>query len=405
MSINKIAFRNVFRQRRRSLLTALTMTGGFVLLSFSFSIMDGTYETAIQKFTKAYSGHVQIHKRGYLDKRSIYSTLNESDNIESGFTDIPEIENWTKRVFSPSLAFRDKKTSAASIIGIQPLNEAKTTSLSDTLKSGTYLPEIPSGNVIIGERLAKILDAGVGGEIVLIAQGADGSIANEIFRVSGILKGGINSPNSLNCYMHIKTAQDFLALYGRYHETAINLTHYSASEAVAEKLRTLVNNDEIDVEPWEVVQKSFYDAMTADKEGIWITVTILAVIVGLGVLNTVLMTILERKREFGILKALGTTPFQIFRLIVQEMLTLSVLAVILSCLLSLAVNTVFTIYGIDYPEPVSIGNIEITTMHGIITFRSFWVPSLLVTGTAFFVSIIPAAMAALVQPVKAMRAS
>lgn len=399
-----MAFRNIFRQRRRSLLTGLTMIGGLVLLSLSIALSEGTYSRIIDTFTRLYTGHVQIHKQGYLDKPSLYNTIDDYKDLCQKLGTEPNVLSWTPRLQSVALAFIGPKTAGARIIGIEPEMEQRTTTLAYKVKEGSFLNSEPDNTVMIGSNLAKVIGARVGDEMVLVGQAADGSIANDIFTVCGIIGKGGNSYERMNCYMHLRSAQNFLVLDGRIHEIALVARSYKQSLLVTDNLRRILADPELDIQPWQEVEKQFFKSMQADVQGMWITLLIIMIIVGIGVLNTVLMTILERTREFGVLKALGTRPAQVFKLIVLETAFLSIIAALAGLLISLPVNLYFSRFGLDYPAPIDIGGIEIATLQASITVRSLCLPVAITIFTALLVSILPAVRAARVVPMKAMRA-
>ncbi len=404
MIILKIAFRNIFRQKRRSLLTIIMMAGGYFLFSLFIGVSDGTYSSIIDMFTRDHTGHIQIHKNGYLDKRSIYKTITRYEVLGPKIEGIPEVESWAPRVYSPALAFIGTKTTGVRIIGIDPVREARTTRLKQKVREGRFVSSSPVNEFVIGSGLARILNAEIGDEIVLISQGADGSIANDLFNVVGFAGSGKDTSERMNCYMHIQTAQRFLALEGRVHEIAVVLTDQRKSIRTANVIKTTLNEPSLDVEPWQVVEKQFYQAMQADIKGTYISLLIIMIIVAVGVLNTVLMTILERTREFGLLRAIGTRPVKVFFLIIIETGALSVLGIIFGGLFGVPGNYILSIYGISYPTPIEYGGILFDKMIGMVSFKSIFLPAAVTLLTALLVSIFPAMRAARVEPVKAMRA-
>ena len=403
MMMSKIAFRNILRQKRRSLLTALMMAGGTALFSLSVGISDGSYSNLIDMFTRDHTGHVQIHRKGYLDKPSLYNTFDHPDSLGLKIESLPYVEAWTPRVYSPALAFVGKKTTGVRMIGVHSRREGGTTRLRRKVRKGRFLSDVPAREMMIGGGVAEILKADIGDEIALIAQGADGSIATDLFEVVGMVSDGGDSYERMNCYVPIATAQEFLVLGGRVHELAVALTDQSRSERVAKMIQAGLDDGSLDIAPWQVVEASFYRAMQADIEGMWLSLMIIMIIVAIGVLNTVLMTLLERTREFGVLRALGTRPRDVFRLIVLETTYLSVLSILLGGALGLLGNYVFSKHGIALPTPVEYGGVLFDKMMGKISFRAFWLPAVVTLGTAVVVSVLPALRAAKVAPVKAMR--
>ncbi|MBC7539441.1 MAG: ABC transporter permease [Bacteriovorax sp.] len=408
MLILKIAFRNIFRQRRRSAFTILTMVGGFVLFSLALSISEGTYATVIEKFTKSYTGHLQIHKKGYFDKPSLYKSLTDYDSLNEQLKKIPGAKSWTPRAYSAALASKDKKTAISRIIGISPEQESRTTSIKNKIKEGRYLKESStiSNDVIVGAGLAETLKLKLGDDIVLVGQGADGSISNDIFKVVGILKGDVYSMDRNYCYMDLKMAQKFLSLDNSFHELTIVLADYKKADETAILLnQNLVNANisELEVLPWPVVEKQFYNTMVFEKRGMRICLIVIVIIVAIGVLNTVLMTILERTTEYGVLRALGTRPIMLFWMILLESAGLAIISIIIGFILSFTINYWVSIHGIDYPTPIDIGGFSITTMYGLIYPGAFIVPAIVTFFTALIVSIFPAVRAMKIIPVEAMR--
>ncbi len=398
----KLAVRNVFRQRRRSLLTGLTLAGGFVLLSLSISISEGTYDTAIRTFTSAFTGHVQVHARGYLDQPTLFKTLANAEAVGAKVRSVRGVRAWTPRVYAGVLAFAGAKTTVARLIGADPVREPKTLRTAERLASGSFLSSSEAKEALIGSDLAGVLGLKVGDELVLITQGADGSVANDAFRVRGILKGGgISAGNQV--YVPLAAAQDFLVLPGRVHELIVTLDDFSRSRAAARAIAAALADPSLEVAPWEVTERSFYHAMTLDKEGMWLMFIVIVAIVAMGVLNTVLMTVLERTREYGILKALGTRPRDLFRLIVLETGILALLATSLAALVSLWVDAWFVHHGILYAAGADMGGVVVDTLYGSLKARCFTQPALITLGTALLVSAFPALRVVHIRPVTALR--
>jgi len=405
----KIAFRNIFRQTRRSLLTGLTMTGGMVLLSMTMSITNGTYSNMINMFTRDHTGHIQIHRKSYLERPTLYKTIKAPEELEKLLAGMPDIRGAAPRIHGPALAFAKGKTTPAQLVGIDPEKESRTTLIREKLKSGDFVgarKDLPHG-VMIGAGIAETLKLKVGEEIVLISQAADGSMATERYPVIGLI-GTKESHERQSVYMTLKTAQEYFLLEGRVHEFALVVSHQNNAERVAEKLRGVLAKqsnafDNLSVEPWQVVEEEFYKAMVMDRQGNSITMGIIVLIVAIGVLNTVLMTLLERTREYGVLKAVGTRPTHLFRLIVLETLILGTLSSILGILISIPVNLWFQEHGIAMKTPIDIGGIPYDRMLGELSMNSLLSPALLTIGTALLVSLYPALRAARIRPVDAMR--
>lgn len=376
------------------------MAGAFVLFSISLGVTEGSYSQMINLYTRNHTGHIQIHKKGYLERPSIYKNFSDFEDAGQRILSLPEVRAWTPRLYIPALAFAGSKTTGVRISGIDPVREAATTAIKEKIRRGRYLRESPSMDIIITQGLSRVLGVDVSDEIALISQGADGAISNDLFTVAGILEG----EDRAGCYIHIKTAQDFIVLPGRIHEIAVILDRHSQAEKTAAAIEKIIRRDDLAVAPWQVVEKHFYRAMQMDKQGNWITQFIIMFIVAIGVLNTVLMTLLERTREFGILRAVGTRPYQIFTLVVLETALLSFISIIFGALLSLLCNYVLKVYGITLPTPIELEGLRFESYVSEITAETIILPALTTLFVALSVSILPAIRAARITPVRALRA-
>jgi ABC-type lipoprotein release transport system permease subunit len=290
-------------------------------------------------------------------------------------------------------------------MGIDPIREANTTRLKSKVSKGRFLSSSPEQEVVISDGLARVLGVGLGDEVALIAQGVDGSVANGLYKVEGITGSEGKSYGESKCYIHINTLQEFLSMDRSVHEIAVVLSDHSKTLEAESLIAETLNDPGIDVDPWQVVESQFYKAMRADLKGHRYSIIVFTIIIAVGVLNTILMVVLERTREYGVLRALGTSSSQIFQLIVFETLFLSLLSIAAGTVIGVLANWWFHVYGISYPTPIEYGGYFFTKLTSEISLRSIVVPPLIILGTAVIVSIWPAVRAAKIVPVKAMRAN
>ncbi len=399
----KIAFRNIFRQKRRTILTALTMFGGFTLATFSIGWSDGTYNFIINMFTRNQLGHIQIHARGYLDRPSIYKTINDYRLVGRQLDSLKQVEAWAPRLYSAGLVSVGDKSAGAQIIGIDPEREAATVNFNKKIVEGTYFQEAPSHEAIVGKGLATLLKASPGDTIVVVSQAADGSIANDLYTIIGISESGDDISDRMAFYLNLEDAQDLLALPGKVHEIAVVAYKLNEVPALTGEIIKKLNNPNLEVDPWQDFAKSFYQAMKADQQGMWIMLFVIILIVAVGVLNTVLMSVLERRREYGLLKAMGTKPRQIFALVIYEVNILAIASIIIGAGLGSLINYIFSRQGITLPQAFTYGGIEFTKMFTEVTAQSLYIPAITVILAATFISIFPALRAARIEPAKSMR--
>jgi ABC-type lipoprotein release transport system permease subunit len=403
MLMFKIAFRNIFRQKRRTVLTALTMFGGFTLAAFSIGWADGSYNFIINMFTRNQLGHIQIHYQGYRDRPTLYKTIDDYQSVGEKLEGLEDVEQWTARLYSAGLVSIRDNTAGSNIIGIDPVRENAATNFDKKIVKGSSFSEKGSHETIIGRGLAKVLEAEIGDEVVVVSQAADGSIANDLYTLVGIIETGDAFSDRTSFYMDLKDAQELFVLDGRVHEIAIIVKSLNEVKKVARKIEEVLENPKLEVAPWQVFAKSFYQAMKADKEGMWIMLFIIMIIVAVGVLNTVLMSVLERQREYGVLKAVGTKPYQIFKLVLYEVALLAFFSIIIGGILGVLVNHSLSQTGIDLPQAFTYGGMEFKTMYTEVNARSLYIPGITVIISALLISIFPALRAAHTEPAKTMR--
>ena len=401
--ILKIAFRNTFRQKRRTILTALAMVVGFTLLSLTIGLSDGAYGNIISMFTRNRIGHIQVHRAGYLDKPSLYETIDGYTAVGEAIQGVSGVEAWTPRVYAAGLGSVGEKSTAVQIIGVDVARETQATRFDQKIVEGSVLPETAAHEAVIGTGLAKILSAKIGSEIVIFSQGADGSLANEVYKIVGIAESGDDPTDRTACYLHIEDAQELFVLEGRAHEIVVIVSNINHVDKITNAIEASLNNPRLDVAPWQVVAKSFYRAMKADQQGDAISRWVIMLIVAIGVLNTVLMSVLERTREYGVLKAVGTKPMQIFWLVICEVVIITLGSICVGALLGSLVNYLLSIYGITYPEAITYGGMKIKTLYAVVNLRCLIIPAITVMVSATVVSLFPAIKAARILPAQAMR--
>jgi len=400
----KIALRNIFRQRRRTLLTVLTMMGGFTLSSISIAWQDGAYNDIIDQFTKTRLGHIQIHQTEYTDNPKLQRNIRDSADLGRSLDTVERIEAWAPRIFAAGIASVDEKSAGAQIKGIDPLRENAATGFDARVTLGRPLSPGPgSYEVLLGLGLSRRLSAEIGDELVILSQGADGSLANDLYKVVGIVESGDRTTDQSTLYLHIGDAQELLVLEGRVHEVVVMADGPKRLFRLTDEIGAAIERDDLLVQPWQVYAKSFYEAMKKDQSGNWIAIFVIMLVVSVGVLNTILMSVLERRREYGLLVAIGTTPREIFGLVVTEVFVMSWVSVAIGVVVSLAVNYWLTQHGVSLPEAMSFEGVDFQKMYAEINRRSYVIPAITVVVSAMIVAIPPALRAARTAPASAMR--
>ena len=403
MLMLRVAFRNIFRQKRRSLLTFLTILFGFVLSSLAIGMTFGTFNSVVDSFTRTNLGHIQIHEKDYLDRPALYRTVNDLPQISRLLAGLPEVEAWAPRCYAAGLASLGDKTSGVQVIGIDPERENGASRFNKKIKQGRVFRPDSYKEVILGAGLAKYLKARPGDEVVIVSQAADGSIANDAYRLVGLLDSGSPDSDRIAFYLPLKTAQELFVLDGRAHEIIVVARRLDRVDTLAGRIAAGLQSSGLSVQTWKEFARSFYQAMLRDRRNHQLMTYIILLIVAIGVLNTILMSVLERRREYGILKAVGTKPRHIFALILLEANILALLATALGAVLTLGINGYLSVKGIRYAQDITFGGMQLNKVYSAVNVETFLVPALTILVFTSVVAFFPALKASRLDPARTMR--
>ena len=391
-----------------------------MLSSLSIGWMDGSYSSIIMFFTNNRTGQIQVHHEGYLEDPSIYSTVNDYQTIGAFLDSIPGVRVWAPRTYSGALlAVRPQgagsgnifsNSAAASVIGIDPAMEEAATNFSDRIVSGEMLTAsaadtsyTATGQIILGKELSIILEASVGDSLVMLSQAADGSSADRMYVIRGIVSTGNANIDRNTCYITLSDAQILFALQGKVHEIAVMTASLGAVDELTGEISAGLSGKDLETDSWKTFAKEFYNGMKADEVQLKITIFVIVLVAAMGVLNTLLMMVLERRREFGVMKALGTRPGFIVRMVVLEANIMAVISVISGTILSTAGLLFLSEHGLVMDPPLNYGGTVFREMIASITPECYWIPAICVIITASTVSFLPALKAAHTKAAKTMR--
>lgn len=400
----KLASRNLLRNLRRTSLTLLVMIAGFVVMSISYGLSEGGYDRIIDIFTDINTGHVQITHNGFLDDPTIYKTVENLSEVEAQLKQINSVLSYRFSIECGGLATVGKKTTSTRIVGSFLFNREK-----DQFKKSNIpllLPNAPlrkegRNQVYIGQKIAEILDAKLDDELVLISQGMDGSISNDIFIVKGFFEKSSFTDHTID--LDLVSAQNFFAMENKAHKVIIKGEHFKKSPQLLQELNAVFQNyQNLQIIGWQEVEKDFMKGMEQDKSGNVLLFFIIGTVVALGVLNTILMSILERKKEFSILKSIGTRPSKIFLLIILESLILVMVSIVLGSLCAFASNYWLSLHGFKFEVPVNFEGIIIDEMVSSIHLKVFLIPSFIISLSGMIVSIFPAYKMSRMPPLEGM---
>ena len=401
-----MAWRNVWRYRRRSLLTVLTIALGLAFNILMRAIGDGFHEQMVDNSVRAGIGHIEIHRSGYQHDPGLLKTLPDVQLLERVVPQTPHLRGYSFRVLGDGLASTADNSAGVSIVGIVPQAERTVTTIDRAVIAGNFLDDGMSRPVLIGERLSQSLGARLNDKVVLMVQAADGSMGAQLFRVAGIFRSGSPDLDRGVVYLLRKDAQSLFSLAGGMTEAALLLDSSESVAAAQQFLTSRLSGAPVEVLPWYVVEPFLRQFIELDDAFFYIIVLILFIVISVGILNTVMMSVFERVREFGVMMALGAKPRQVVRLVVLEAAVLAVLGVALGALLGSVSTIVFAYTGIDlsrYAAGASALGITTTVIYPELTPRNLIFSDLSVVVVVLLVALYPAIKAARLKPVEAIR--
>jgi ABC-type lipoprotein release transport system permease subunit len=321
----QLAWRNLWRNYRRTFITMAAIAVGYAMLMFVACLMAGLRWQMIENGTRLLLSQIQVHDPGYYPDRPIEKTLGGKNGTDiaallSAITDDPRVQAAAPRVYGYGMVSAADRSYGVELLGIDPDRERKVTALHHQMVKGSYLTEGMSKTLAIGDKLASTIRVQVGSEIVLLTQAADGSMGNDLYTVGGIFHTGLDDMDRSLVVMPVSSLQDLLHLPPRrIHEVGVKLYDIAGATAVAADLATRLGKTlSVRVMPWPELAPDLADYVQFNRGVTFVLFFIFFLLAVIGIMNTMLMAVFERTREFGMLMALGMRPAQVIGLILAE---------------------------------------------------------------------------------------
>jgi ABC-type lipoprotein release transport system permease subunit len=401
-----LALRNIWRNKRRSLLTVSAMVVSSSLLILALGVFSGMLRDMLSSVTEQYHGHVVVMQKGYEEDRDMFANFSPDPQLLERIEERPEVVGLSPRLRGFGLVSHEVSSYPAELLGIRPEAEKGVTTLARHLVAGRFLDAETGDGAVIGRGLAKKLGVVPGDELVFVTQAADGSIGNDLLKVSGVFATGDSGQDNSLVLVGLPWLQRVMVLEGRVHELALAVREPMRAEAAAGDLRPLLPAG-LSALDWGQLLPEMREVIASYDVSRMIIVVILYFATGLGILNTFFMSVMERTREFGILMAMGMRPARIRLLVLLETLSMGVLSLILGVFLGLLMSLYMARVGIDLSAAISpvtyAGGTILPRLGAVLEPVNFVIPALLLLAVCVLAGFLPANRAARLQPVEAIR--
>ena len=342
----KLAWLNIWRNKRRTIITATSVFFAVLLAILFRSLTDGIYDNMINNVVSYSSGYLQIHQRGYWDEQSIDNTFEEDEQLYQELLKNQNVTYLIPRLQTFALASYVNKTKGVLLLGIDPAKEKTVNNLHEKITDGQYLETINENAVVLGEGLASQLKLKVNDTLVLLGQGYHASSSAAKYRVKGLIKLGAIELNNNVVYIPLKQSQFMHGAENRLTSVSVMLDKTKNLEKLKQSLQNSINPDLYEVMTWKEMMPELDQFIEADSTAHYIIVGVLYFIISFGLFGTLLMMIFERKHELGILIAIGMKRRLLVIILLLESILISLIGCFAGIIAGVMVVKWFTIHPI-----------------------------------------------------------
>ena len=406
LTLVKLAWRNIFRNKRRTLIASIAIGIGLTALIFVDAFMIGMAETMIRTATASFLGDAQIHREGFRDTQEVSLTIQALDKVTENLAKEDIVEHWTQRTLAFGMITSPASVSAINLVGVHPPTEKFLSLIDNAITEGAYFEGDNSRDVVIGAKLAEILEIGLGDRVVVtVAQTESGDLSQEMFRVSGIYRFVGEEMNSGMAFVRIEKAQEMLAIGNRVHEIALKFTSIAYTQDSTLPFWDTYSQHGNEALSWTELMSQLTVVLEMTKYSKYIMGVILFGVVIFGIINTLFMSLYERMFEFGVLRAVGTRPFGMARIILFEAGALAIVSIGLGSVLGFLVTALLAHTGIDYTGIEMMGVTMQEFIYPVLEVQQFIIYPISVFVFTIIAGLYPARHVAKMAPVDAMRRS
>lgn len=425
----QIAWRNIWRNSRRTGITLATMVICVGINVWLITFADGSHEEMIRSSLNLGLGSLQVNAATYQEDKSIEKAILNPQPIVDIASELEGLQGVSTRLNAFGLVSHSSASQGAAIVGVDPVGETSISIIDEKIRTGNWLPatienprELP---IAIGVGMAQKLGVDIGDRLFLTIQRFTGDTGYAVYFVEGIFKTGMTELDKSVVYVPIGTLRDVMAVdvprfSNAVHEVTVVLDpkadYFEAVDFVSAGIADLQaadpsilgENQEFDVLNWEEIQPGLKAFVELDSLGMYIFILFIFLVVAAGVMNTFLMSVFERIREFGILMSLGTRPIEIFKLVMTESIIVGIIGAFAGLGLGLIgfwINSYYPIsYGSMGEEMADIMSMDWSiAIYPSLIWANVFKAIIAIIVVTFLAALWPAIKAALLKPVEALR--
>ena len=404
--LTKLAWRNIFRNKRRTIIASTAMGIGLAALIFVDAFWMGMEQNMIKTATASFLGEAQIHREGFRGEREVSLIIRALDELTANLAEEPIVGHFTQRTLAPGMITSPANVSAINLVGVYPPTEKFLSKVDDAITEGAYFEGDNSRDMVIGTKLAEVLEVGLGHRVVVtVAQAKSGEISQEMFRISGIYHFADEEMNRGMVFVRIDKAQQMLAIGNGVHEIALKFTSLAYAQDSALPFWGAYSQHGNEALSWTEIMPQLEAILKMSQTSKYIMGIVLFGVVVFGIVNTLFMSLYERMFEFGVLRAVGTRPLRMAQVILFEAGALAIVSIGLGATLGWLVTAIFVHRGIDYTGIEMMGVTMQELIYPIMAVRQFILYPIWIFVFTIIAGLYPARYVAKMTPVDAMRRS
>jgi ABC-type lipoprotein release transport system permease subunit len=402
----KLAWRNLLRNRRRSLIAGTAIGIGLASLIFVDALVIGMERNMVAAATSTFMGEGEIQRKGFRSTLQADLTINRPAWVLANLKRESIVKHFSPRVLSYSVISSAADICSVELVGIVPETEKDTSEIDEAIFRGSYFKGEDTRDLVIGSKLAEILQADVGDRIVVtVSQANTGMLAQDLFRVSGIFSFKIPEMDRGMAFVRLPKAQELLGIGENVHSIVLTFKDPSDGSNLALPFWKKYSRFGNEAVGWPVIMPQLNAAFKLSDYSVYLTGLILFGVVALGIINTLFMSLHERMFEFGVLRAVGTRPGGIVKLIICEAGSLAIVSNLMGCVLGFIVTLIMAKVGINYTGIEYVGVTFQKLIYPVLRIRQFIEYPLWVFVFTTLIGLYPAIHAARMSPAGAMRRS